>query len=121
MIKKKGWLDRVFMCVTIHDELVFEIDEDIAEEAVDLINEVMAVRTVKNLNWIVPLGTDIEFGDDWTVPLNLNKMVNKWDKKALKDNPALLKGLNMADGKVTYGGVAEAFGMPLTEAKSFVS
>ena len=29
----------------------------------------------------------------------------------LTDNPALLKGLNVAQGKVTYEGVAEAFGM----------
>ena len=80
-LKTRGWLDRVLMCVTIHDELVFEIDEDIAEEAVYLINEIMAERTVKNLGWIVPLRNDIEFGDDWTVPFNLIAMTNPHDTK----------------------------------------
>ncbi|NDJ13575.1 MAG: hypothetical protein EBY17_20665, partial [Acidobacteriia bacterium] len=69
------------MCITIHDELVFEIDEDLAEEAVYLINEIMAERTVKNLGWIVPLRNDIEFGDDWTVPFNLIAMTNPHDTK----------------------------------------
>ena len=39
------------------------------------------------------------------------KLANKGWKQALKDDPALLKGLNVADGKVTYQGVADAFGM----------
>ncbi len=39
------------------------------------------------------------------------KLANKGWKQALTDDPALLKGLNVADGKVTYAGVAEAFGM----------
>ena len=39
------------------------------------------------------------------------KLANKGWKKALKDDAALLKGLNVCDGKVTYQGVADAFGM----------
>ena len=45
-----------------------------------------------------------------TLPYAL-QLANKGWKQALKDNPALLKGLNVAQGKVTYEGVAEAFGM----------
>src|SRR5215218_5003941 len=41
------------------------------------------------------------------------QLANKGWKRALKENPALLKGLNVTDGKVTYAGVAEAFGMEL--------
>jgi alanine dehydrogenase len=48
------------------------------------------------------------------------QLANKGWKKALRDNPALLKGLNIVDGKVTYGGVADAFGLSLTEAARFV-
>ena len=44
-----------------------------------------------------------------TLPYAL-QLANKGWKQALKDNPALLKGLNMTDGHVTYPGVAEAFG-----------
>jgi alanine dehydrogenase len=41
------------------------------------------------------------------------QLAGKGWKRALKDNPSLLKGLNITDGKVTYPGVAEAFGMEL--------
>jgi alanine dehydrogenase len=37
-------------------------------------------------------------------------------KEALRGNAALRRGLNIAHGKVTYPGVAEAFGMALTDA-----
>jgi alanine dehydrogenase len=49
------------------------------------------------------------------------QLANKGWKKALRDNSALLKGLNMADGKVTYPGVAEAFGLPYEDPAKFVS
>jgi alanine dehydrogenase len=55
-----------------------------------------------------------------TLPYAL-QLANKGWKKALKENPALLKGLNVTDGKVTYAGVAEAFGMELHDAASFVA
>jgi alanine dehydrogenase len=48
------------------------------------------------------------------------QLANKGWKKALCDNPALLKGLNIADGKVTYEAVADAFGLPFTEPTKFV-
>jgi alanine dehydrogenase len=54
-----------------------------------------------------------------TLPYTL-QLANKGWKQALKENGALLKGLNMSAGKVTYQGVAEAFGMPLTEPSSFL-
>ena len=55
-----------------------------------------------------------------TLPYAL-QLANKGWKRALKDNPALLKGLNVADGKVTYAGVAEAFGMELFDAATFLA
>ena len=54
-----------------------------------------------------------------TLPYAL-QLANKGWKKALKDNPALLKGLNVTEGKVTYAGVADAFGMKHHEAAQFV-
>jgi alanine dehydrogenase len=41
------------------------------------------------------------------------QLANKGWKSALRENAALAKGLNMYDGKVTYPGVAEAFGLEL--------
>jgi alanine dehydrogenase len=48
------------------------------------------------------------------------RLANKGWKQALREDPALLKGLNVADGKVTYAGVAEAFGMDFHEPEQFV-
>ena len=55
-----------------------------------------------------------------TLPYAL-QLANKGWKRALKENPALLKGLNVSDGNVTYAGVAEAFGMELHDAAKFVA
>ena len=49
------------------------------------------------------------------------RLANKGWKQALRDDPALLKGLNVVDGKVTYRGVAEAFGIEFHEPGRFVS
>src|SRR5688500_18472449 len=49
------------------------------------------------------------------------QLANKGWKKALTDSPALLKGLNVAHGKVTYGGVAEAFGMEFTAPETLLA
>ncbi len=54
-----------------------------------------------------------------TLPYGL-QLANKGWKQALRENPALLKGLNMADGKVTYAAVAEAFGLEYTEPTNFI-
>ena len=54
-----------------------------------------------------------------TLPYAL-QLANKGWKKALKENPALLKGLNMTEGHVTYPGVAEAFGMTFEEPSKFL-
>ena len=49
------------------------------------------------------------------------QLANKGWKRALTENPALLKGLNIVSGKVTYPGVAEAFNMQLTDPGTFLS
>src|SRR5438093_6028501 len=48
------------------------------------------------------------------------QLANKGWKKALRENPALLKGLNIAEGKVTYAAVADAFGLSFTEPAKFL-
>jgi alanine dehydrogenase len=49
------------------------------------------------------------------------QLANKGWKKALKENPALKKGLNVVDGKVTYAAVAEAFSLPFTPPDSYLN
>ena len=54
-----------------------------------------------------------------TLPYAL-QLANKGWKQALKDNPALRKGLNVVDGQITYSAVAEAFGLPFKSPDSFL-
>ena len=73
-MKKRGWLEKVKAIITIHDELVFEIDDDVASEAVDVIMDIMLRKAVAKLAWRVPLTCDIEAGPTWTVPWNITKI-----------------------------------------------
>jgi len=54
-----------------------------------------------------------------TLPYALQLAGKGW-KRALRENRALLKGLNMTDGKVTYPGVAEAFGLTYHDPAGFL-
>jgi len=54
-----------------------------------------------------------------TLPYALT-LANKGWKQALRDDPALVKGLNVVDGKVTYQGVADAFGMEYHAPEQFL-
>src|SRR5512145_235019 len=55
-----------------------------------------------------------------TLPYAMQLAGKGW-KRALRENDALLKGLNITDGKVTYPGVAEAFGMELHDSSELLS
>lgn len=95
--KKRGWLDKVQMTITMHDELVFEIDADVLEEAIPvLVNHMVSNAYVLGMNWPVPLTTDVEIGYDWTVPWDLNGMrygeVRFIGNKKYKDKSKLPEG-----------------------------
>ncbi len=55
-----------------------------------------------------------------TLPYAL-QLANKGWKAALRDNPALLKGLNMTGGMATYRAVAESFELPYQDAELFLN
>ena len=55
-----------------------------------------------------------------TLPYAL-QLANKGWKQALRDNGALLKGLNMVGGTVTYPAVGQAFGLAVEAASKFVA
>jgi len=75
LCKKRGWLDKVMMIITMHDELVFEMDGDVMQEAIKAIIPVMTRNPyVLNRKWPIPLTCDVEIGHDWTVPWDLNSM-----------------------------------------------
>lgn len=69
--KKRGWLHKAVMLACMHDEILFEIDEDIIEEAIEVYTNIMAVQTVSSRRWRVPLMVDVEIGKNWKVPHDL--------------------------------------------------
>jgi alanine dehydrogenase len=48
------------------------------------------------------------------------EIANKGWKKAMKENPEIRCGANVVKGKITYKGVAEAFGLKLTSIDSLL-
>ncbi len=48
-------------------------------------------------------------------------IANKGYKQAVRDNPGLAKGVNVADGKVTYKAVADALGLEYTPLEEVLS
>ena len=64
-VKAKGWFGKLNMLITMHDELVFEIDKDILQEALDMISKAMVRnKAIMTLKWKVPLKVDVELGVD---------------------------------------------------------
>ncbi len=55
-----------------------------------------------------------------TLPYAL-QLANKGWRRALQDNAALRKGLNVVDGRVTYAAVADAFGVEYTTADEMLA
>lgn len=73
--RQRGWLEKCMMIITMHDELCFEIDPDIIEEALDMIEEIMVHnKFIMRKKWPVPFRVDIEMGYDWTVKWNFTKI-----------------------------------------------
>lgn len=101
-VKKRGWLDKFKMILTIHDELVFEIHEDIIGEAIPFISETMSRNNaIKAQKWPVPILVDIEMGKDWTVPYDIKDLrkgysVNK-KKEKVYDLPESLVDIFKVD------------------------
>ena len=73
---------------------------------------------VANMPGGVPLTSTLALTNA-TLPYVL-KLANQGYRQALKESPALLKGLNIIGGKITHRKVAEAFGLEYHPAESFI-
>lgn len=74
-VKKRGWLKKVLMVITMHDELVFEVDGDILEEFIAVAQKIMCRnKFILAQKWPIPLTTDTEVGFNWSVPWDINTM-----------------------------------------------
>lgn len=80
--KKRGWFDKLKMILTVHDEIVFEIHEDIIGEAIPVISNLMVRnKAIANQKWNVPLLVDVEVGEDWSVPYDLKDLKRGYQEK----------------------------------------
>lgn len=70
---KRGWidlenpaLDKVRLIITMHDELVFEVKEELAQEFVSLLRDIMVDNIfIKNAKFAIPLAIDMDIGRNW--------------------------------------------------------
>jgi DNA polymerase I-like protein with 3'-5' exonuclease and polymerase domains len=85
-VKKRGWLDKLKMILTVHDEIVFEIHEDIIGEAIPILTNVMSRnKGIANQGWEVPLLVDVEIGKTWGVPYDLKDLKRGYKEKFVAD------------------------------------
>ncbi len=73
---------------------------------------------VANMPGAVPLTSTVALTNA-TLPYALNLAERGW-KELAKAEPGVRDGINVALGKVTYRGVAEAFGLPYTPVKELL-
>jgi DNA polymerase I-like protein with 3'-5' exonuclease and polymerase domains len=101
--KKRGWLEKARMIITMHDELVFDIHPSVLEEAIEVAKHIMTSnKMVLGRKWRIPYTTDVEIGHNWTVPWDLNSMRAaevrfNGNKKYKGPDKAEADGLNWSD------------------------
>lgn len=75
--------DDVHLLITMHDELVFEIRNEILEDVIPYIARIMMLPEVidEKLHWPVPLTVDVKFGDSWRTKKTFFKEFPKGKEK----------------------------------------
>jgi alanine dehydrogenase len=84
---------------TTHDDPIYEVDGIIHYCVANMPGAVSMTSTIALTNATLPYAVEL---------------ADKGYKIAVRQNPDLAKGVNVIDGKVTYKGVADAFGMEYT-------
>jgi alanine dehydrogenase len=90
---------------TTHDQPIYTVDGIIHYAVANMPGAVPRTSTLALTNATLPY---------------LLQLADKGWRVALRDNAALLNGLNIAEGKVTHPAVAAAFGLPLHAAHTFL-
>lgn len=83
---------------TTHENPIYEVDGVIH-------------YCVANMPGAVPYTSTLALTNA-TLPYAVQLASAGWEK-AVKNNPELMKGLNIVEGKILHSGIAEAFGLPL--------
>lgn len=90
---------------TTHGDPIYEVDGIIHYCVANMPGAVPITSTIALTNATLPYAVEI---------------ANKGWKKACKENEGIKLGLNMADGKITYKGVSDAFGLDYTPADTLL-
>jgi DNA polymerase-1 len=81
MVRVHNWIiknnhqDNARILITMHDELVFEIRENLLDILIPQFNDIMKLTGIlqKIFEWPIPLKLDAEYGDSWEVENNFFK------------------------------------------------
>jgi len=88
---------------TTHDDPIYEVDGIIHYCVANMPGAVSMTSTLALTNATLPYALEI---------------ADKGSRNAAKRNPEIARGVNIIQGKVTYQGVAEAFGLPYEPLES---
>jgi alanine dehydrogenase len=91
---------------TTHDNPIYEVDGIIHYCVANMPGAVSMTSTVALTNATLPYA--IEIADKGVV-------------RAAQENPEIAQGINVIEGKVTYAGVAEAFGLKYTALEKVIA
>jgi alanine dehydrogenase len=91
---------------TTHDKPVYEVDDIQHYCVANMPGAVPRTSTIGLTNVTLPYAVDI---------------ANKGWQEAIQDDPELMKGLNIAEGVITYDDVAEAFDMDWSPAEEVLA
>jgi DNA polymerase-1 len=64
-LEHHGLQDKAFMLLTVHDELLFEVEESVLDETAQVIKQVMESATLPALQLSIPLTVDVGHGSSW--------------------------------------------------------
>jgi alanine dehydrogenase len=91
---------------TTHDDPIYEVDGIIHYCVANMPGAVSMTSTIALTNATLPYAIEI---------------ADKGVRKAALDNPEIAQGINIIEGKVTYPGVAEAFGLRHTPIEKLLA
>jgi hypothetical protein len=120
MVRIANWIvsnnlhDEIKILITMHDELVFEINEDKLEAYIPKLNNLMSFRDALQgmLKWPVPLTIDAKYGNSWRATNNFFKEHPELEKiediKFLSPTQVVEPTIKIPEEPVTSVPLAEA-------------
>ena len=64
-LEQNGLTKKAHMLLTVHDELIFEVDQDVLDQTAEVVKKVMESATLPKLQLSVPLTVDVGQGQSW--------------------------------------------------------